>query len=990
MASSLRELLTQEGFQHSKRPTPLNPKLQSKPLPLYICHNNTNPHDSPTFDSSNHNPPRRNSTTRRRRRASSSSFQSRHRVDSDSNSDSRPNAGPPIMDEVAIRAVIAILSGYIGNYINDERFRKAIRDKCNSCLATGKNDNDNDDDGFSDDGDAILANMEMGMESIDRLVTEEKTMMRKQMRIKSLRNSIELLTIIASLNSNEGSRTSSSSTRGIPNSHLSACAQLYLSIVYKLEKNDRLSARHLLQVFCDSPLLARTYLLPELWEHLFLPHLLHLKIWYSKELEFLSNDEKEKKMKVLSKVYNEKLDKGTTLFALYYKQWLKVGANEPPLPVVPLPSIPRHRSSSRRKSSDSFNSHSSINQNLYHAVFGPKLEQKSTSFDDQNGVLRITYGDEYNSSSFQKEDRRTSFGRSSRKIDKNHAELWLTEPNRSDYFQCFSCRNIPSESLVISHHLANNGDFVRAIKTLCSSEVLSECELAIRVISKAWLNSHGDPLVVEALIKPSVIEGMLEVLFASDEDEILELVISLLAELVQKNDAIRQIILNSDPQLEIFVRLLRSTSLFLKAAVLLYLSKPQAKQLLSSEWVPLVLRVLEFGDKLQTLFTVQRSPQEAAFYFLDQLLTGFDEDKNLENAREVVSLGGLTLLMRRIEAGETHERNKAASIILCCIRSEGSCRSFLAENLDKTCLLELIVLDYNNNSSGCAFSVLAELLCLDRRTKISNLLRRLKEGWGGLNTMHILFMYLRRALPEERPLVATVLLLLDLLEDPFKGSFYREEAVEAIVAALNCQKCDDNIQVQSARALLILAGRFSYTGESLMEKWLLQKAGFQETCLEDSIHGKEIVLYDLIPHNEEEEVESWQERAAYALFKSGNNKLLSALADSIANGLPCLARASLVTVSWMSTYIHLLHDTKLPTIALSILTPQLLESLNYDRDNEERVLASYSLLCLLKSSGRACVSVNDASLYKESVRQLQNLSLVTWTANELISIISKL
>ena len=83
-----------------------------------------------------------------------------------------------------------------------------------------------------------------------------------------------------------------------------------------------------------------------------------------------------------------------------------------------------------------------------------------------------------------------------------------------------------------------------------------------------------------------------------------------------------------------------------------------------------------------------------------------------------------------------------------------------------------------------------------------------------------------------------------LQEDPFKESLYRAEAIEAIVAALNCQVCNDKIQEQSARALLLLAGHFSYTGESLMERTLLQQAGFQENCLEDSSYGKEIVVYD--------------------------------------------------------------------------------------------------------------------------------------------------
>jgi hypothetical protein len=57
-----------------------------------------------------------------------------------------------------------------------------------------------------------------------------------------------------------------------------------------------------------------------------------------------------------------------------------------------------------------------------------------------------------------------------------------------------------------------------------------------------------------------------------------------------------------------------------------------------------------------------------------------------------------------------------------------------------------------------------------------------------------------------------------LQEDNFKGGIYREEAIDAIIAALNCQICDDRVQQQSAKALLLLGGHFSYAGESLMEK----------------------------------------------------------------------------------------------------------------------------------------------------------------------------
>ncbi|KAG4906377.1 hypothetical protein JHK87_055094 [Glycine soja] len=969
--TSLRELLTDEGFYQTtpNNNNPLKPKLKLSPptpeiilnsLPLHLCN------DRKSFvDCSN------KSIDKSMTRKGSWPFHSNtQRVVVGSVSETslvspppRTVVGPP-MDEVATRAVVAILSGYIGRYVKDDSFRKMVRDKCNSYLVRRRR---NGSGSSSEEENEVLVNMKLGMENIDKLVQDQGT--KKDMKIKSLRNSIELLTIVASLNSKiRTTSRESGSTCGIPNSHISACAQLYLAIVYKLQKNNRICARHLLQVFCDSPFLARTYLLPDLWEHVFLPHLLHLKIWYAEELDAVSassecQGEKDKKMKTLSKVYGNKVDTGTAMFALYYKQWLKVGANEPPLPIVSLPSRPSCRSS-RKMSSDSFVLHSSINTNLYKEVFGPKLEMKPTPLAEQNGLLTIRWSSrnhEYSCSSLQKEET-IYLGRSSRSIDKSYAEIRLGS-QRLDNFQCFSCRSMQAESLVNSSYTSCNAsfrnettvlssEFVGALTTICSSDILSECEFSIRVIAKAWLNSHADPLIEEALSQSSVVEAILEVLFASSEDEILELAISVLAELVGRNDAIRQIMLNSDPRLEIFVRLLRRTGLFQKAAVLLYLLKPQAKQMLSPEWVPLVLRVLEFGDKVLTLFTVQCNPQVAAIYFLDQLLTGFDEDRNLENARQVVSLGGLTLLMKRIEEGEIHERNNAAFIIYSCIHAEESCRSFLADNIKKSSLLELIVLGNSKNCSGCAFSVLAELLYLDRTTKILNFLRGLKDGWGGLNTMHILFIYLQRAPPEECPLVAVVLLLFDIMEDPFKESLYRAEAIEAIVAALNCQVCNDKIQEQSARALLLLAGHFSYTGESLMERTLLQQAGFQENCLEDSSYGKEIVVYDSAHKNEEDdEAESWRRTAANVLLKSGNKNLLSVLSDSAANGVPSLARASLVTISWMSSYLHLVDDRKLPPMALSILMPLLLKYLNYDKDVEARVLASYSLLCLVKISG---------------------------------------
>ncbi|KAF7152424.1 hypothetical protein RHSIM_Rhsim01G0135200 [Rhododendron simsii] len=183
-------------------------------------------------------------------------------------------------------------------------------------------------------------------------------------------------------------------------------------------------------------------------------------------------------MKVSSKAYNDQMDIGTTQFALYYMEWLKVGAQNPHVPSVPLPS--RTINGSSRRSLDSFTSRSSVNKSFHMGI---------------NDLIMT----------------------------------WKT--------------HVPP----------------RAIMTICSSKSLTNCEMAIRVITKTWLDSHGDPSIEKTLSNAQVMEGMLKVLFISNDDEVLELIISILEEFSMRNDA-----KNSNPQLVVFLRL-SSSSLFLKA-----------------------------------------------------------------------------------------------------------------------------------------------------------------------------------------------------------------------------------------------------------------------------------------------------------------------------------------------------------------------------------------------------------------------------------------
>ncbi|KAK9273543.1 hypothetical protein L1049_018353 [Liquidambar formosana] len=230
----------------------------------------------------------------------------------------------PALDEVAVQAMVSIISGYIKRFLRDEDFRTSLRDNCFSSLAFIQLE-----EGYNADR-KVMSNLEQAIETVERAAEESAS-------TKDLKKASLTLSVIAGLNSND---LKDGFTSGVPNSKLSACAHVYLSVIYKLQKKDRVSATHLLQVFRDSPFQARTTLLPELWDHLFLPHLSHLKAWYNQESESLTDTpSRPRKLKLLEKVYNEILDSGTYQFAVYYKDWLTEGVEAPSIPSIRIPSV---------------------------------------------------------------------------------------------------------------------------------------------------------------------------------------------------------------------------------------------------------------------------------------------------------------------------------------------------------------------------------------------------------------------------------------------------------------------------------------------------------------------------------------------------------------------------------------------------------------------------------------------------------------------------
>lgn len=81
--------------------------------------------------------------------------------------------------------------------------------------------------------------------------------------------------------------------------------------------------------------------------------------------------------------------------------------------------------------------------------------------------------------------------------------------------------------------------------------------------------------------------------------------------------------------------------------------------------------------------------------------------------------------------------------------------------------------------------------------------------------------------------------LIWLQVEPKKYSIYREEAIDAITVALEDSLVDEKVQEKCCQALLILGGRFSFSGKLLTGSWTLKQAGFKDICGGNSLENED-------------------------------------------------------------------------------------------------------------------------------------------------------
>ncbi|XAR60414.1 Ubiquitin--protein ligase [Bertholletia excelsa] len=903
----------------------------------------------------------------------------------------------PPLDKVAIRAIISILNGCIKNFLEDEDFYTALHQNCLAMLNFAESE-----EGVTTEN-KIIANFKQAIGTVERAVMECAS-------AKELKRASLQLSVITGLNSDD---LIDGFTSGIPNSKLSACAHLYLSVIYKLQKKDRIAAKHLLQVFCDLPFQARTVLLPDLWDSIFFPHLSDLTLWYNQEADSLADaPSKARKLKLLDKVYNEIMDSGTYQFAVYYKDWLTEGVEAPSIPQIHIPSVSVQQAQQESQGvhlegafshpldvespTGPLSHQPMVSKRLYDSVFGRSDKPEADEVEDYKGTENIdtsTRGSD--GPAFEDKQALTCNSTIVNYVDQD------TEQNNASYPEDGrtageACRvqkaSAPGEEDAIDlfhnpnlyREIPENSQVVHAIPLTKTNE-LTLRRLADSVFK---LPQTEESLNLAASTSSShVVDAPYPDSFANVPQDFICPLTGLLFEdpvtletgQTFERAALTEWFKQVDKTCPVTGKALECQSVPLSNVIL--------KRVVNSWRSERSRHLLVLASQIAGECKYNKVKYERAVIILEQLLTAFIVEERILNAKLLISLGGLQFLLWRFESGNLEEKTRVVTLLSSCVEADTGCRNYIAKNIKKPCLLELIHSNHFKSREN-AVLLLVELICLHRRKDVNLFLNGLQNN-RLLDTMHVLLAYLRSSPLEQRPLAAVVLLHLDLLVEPQSYSIYREEAVDSITAALESSLSNEKIRTKCCRALLILGGRFSSSGKIMTEDWILRQTGFLDGPEPQYCENQDddVLLEENNPSDDEEETrEEWLRSLSASLIGGGKKSFLESISKCLGSGSMDLVRVCLTTVAWLSSALISVADAEFQLSAFSALIPQMKDRLENGERIEHRILASTSLLHFSKIPECRVLLMQIAG---DIAVPLKSLAEVTWTAKELNAIISE-
>nr|GLL27711.1 putative E3 ubiquitin-protein ligase LIN-1 [Ipomoea trifida] len=528
---------------------------------------------------------------------------------------------------------------------------------------------------------------------------------------------------------------------------------------------------------------------------------------------------------------------------------------------------------------------------------------------------------------------------------------------------------------------ATVNDLHLAITNLCTSEILKDSEMAVLQIQRFWQEDNAGKEIQTLLSKPPVINGFVEILFNSVDPYVLKGTVFLLAELGSRDNSVVQTLTRVDTDVECIIALFKKG--LLEAVVLICLLKPIAMNCFETGMLDSLLAVLNCRE--EDMIKMCMSPKAASVLLLGQFLrTTEEEEKGSETVKMVISAQLVESIIGSLEAESMEERKSAALILLRCMQADGDSRNVIAEKAELTPLLESFI-EANDGERFEIVQFLSELLKLNRRTFIEQLLHIIKNE-GTYSTMHSLLMYLQNALQDQCPIIAGLLLQLDLLAEPRKMSIYREEAIDTLISCLRNSDFPA-AQLAAAETILSLQGRFSCSGKPLLQPFLLKIAGIDRSykSLMQYHHGDSS---DENPDNSEEEkaAEEWERKMAFALVSHEFGLLFEALAAGLQSRYEDIFSACFVSAAWLIHMINVLPDTGVRGAARVCLLKPFVSIFQSSKDTEDKAIS----LLALNSFIRDPEGMHDLTAHiKDILRGLRELKKSSRLAVDMLKLFSE-
>ncbi|XP_050218498.1 putative E3 ubiquitin-protein ligase LIN-1 isoform X2 [Mercurialis annua] len=478
----------------------------------------------------------------------------------------------------------------------------------------------------------------------------------------------------------------------------------------------------------------------------------------------------------------------------------------------------------------------------------------------------------------------------------------------------------------------------QAITSLCMSEILNESEMSVLRIEQFWQQANTDLEFQSMLSKPPVINGFVEILFNSVDPRVLKSTVFLLSELGSRDKCVIQTLTRVESDVECIVALFKK-GLF-EAVVLLYLLRPTTMSLLEMDMVDSLLTVIK--NKEDNALKMFLMPKTAAVLLLGQILSSSEESIVVSIGNAIVSTKVIESIADCFEAEFPAERIAAVGILSRCMQAYGKCRNMIADKAHLGPVLDSFV----SANDGERFEIVRfffELVKLNRRTLSEQILHIIKDE-GPLSTMHSLVNYLQTALQDQCPVVAGLLLQLDLLAVPRKMSIYREEAIDTLISCLGKSE-SPAAQLAAAETIMSLQGRFTASGKSLARAFLLKRAGLRKSYRNlmrvEKVGNPSGEIEETL--EEENAAENWEKKVAFALVSHEFGLIFEALAEGMKSKNADLQSACFVSATWLVHMLSVLPDTGIRGAARVCLLKSFITIFKSAKDAEDKVLSLLAL-----------------------------------------------